>query len=143
MIKQTFPRMHVGYHVSDIAATIDFYTKFFGTEPVKVHKDYAKFVLSEPSLNISFIETSSEVPNSHIHFGIEVDNPELLKEKLGNAMSHDLAIDEEEEVKCCYARQDKFWVTDPDGYRWEVFHFKEDVVSNDEKYSQKGECCAA
>ncbi len=142
MKDQIFPRMHVGYYVSNIAETIDFYTRFFETEPVKVKKGYAKFILTEPSLNISFIESEQPVQPHFIHFGIEVDDPRQLRQKLGNALSQNLSIDEEKEVQCCYAKQDKFWVQDPDGYRWEVYHFKEDVEENDPKYSKEGQCCA-
>ena len=141
MTEQTFPRMHMGYHVSNLQNTIDFYTKFFGVEPVKVKKDYVKFILTQPSLNISFIENPDHVQKDHLHFGIEVNNAKDLQHRLGQALRYDLSIDDEKEVKCCYAKQDKFWVTDPDGYRWEVFHFKEDVTSNDEQYSTEGACC--
>ncbi|MEM8569146.1 MAG: ArsI/CadI family heavy metal resistance metalloenzyme [Bacteroidota bacterium] len=142
-IKSQFPRTHVGYGVKDIQATVEFYEKFFQIEPVKVKNDYAKFILKEPSLNISFTQSSKPIQPVHIHFGIELDDAEQLKQRLGNAMGHELSIDEEKEVKCCYAKQDKFWVTDPDGYRWEVFIFKEDVEKNDKVNSEVGECCAA
>ncbi len=138
-----FPRVHVGYGVKNIKETIDFYTKFLQTEPVKVKEDYAKFVLTEPSLNISFKQTSKPVEPGHIHFGIELNGVDQLKQRLGNAMGHELSIDEEKDVKCCYAKQDKFWVTDPDGYRWEVFVFKEDVEINDTVKLGESECCAA
>ncbi|MEM9391475.1 MAG: ArsI/CadI family heavy metal resistance metalloenzyme [Bacteroidota bacterium] len=142
-IKSQFPRTHVGYGVKNIEATVEFYSKFFQVEPVKVKKDYAKFILEEPSLNISFSQSSIPIHPGHIHFGIELDDAEQLRQRLGSAMSHELSIDEEKEVKCCYAKQDKFWVTDPDGYRWEVFVFKEDVDENDKANSEVRECCAA
>lgn len=143
MNDKNFPRVHTGYYVSNIAKTVDFYSKFFDTEPVKVKDDYAKFILNEPSLNISFVQSAKSVKPDFIHFGIEVNDPEELKRRLGNAMRHDLAIDVEKEVKCCYAKQDKFWVTDPDGYKWEVYQFVEDVEQNDPKYtSEEGACCA-
>lgn len=138
--KHQFPRTHMGYAVSNIKETVDFYTKFFQVEPVKIKSDYAKFILDAPSLNISFSQTSKSVKPGHIHFGIEVNNAEELKKRLGNAMSHELPIDQEKDVSCCYAKQDKFWVTDPDGYKWEVFLFKEDVEANDE-VSTESECC--
>ena len=141
MKNDKFPRMHVSYYVSNIDATIEFYTRFFGTKPVKIKNGYAKFVLTEPSLNISFVESKQSIVPSFIHFGIEVDDPELLQQKLESAVSHQLIVDEEKEVNCCYARQDKFWVTDPDGYKWEVYYFKEDVEQNDPKYSVDGICC--
>lgn len=143
MNTEIFPRIHTGYYVSNMKKTVDFYTKFFETEPVKVKDDYAKFLIKEPSLNISFVQSTKTIKPDFIHFGIEVNDPEELKRRLGNAMRHDLPIDVEKEVKCCYAKQDKFWVTDPDGYKWEVYQFLEDVERNDKKYSkEEGTCCA-
>ena len=139
MKNEQFPRMHVSYYVSNINKTIDFYTKFFETQPNKVKEGYAKYLLSEPSLNISFIENKEAVKNNAAHFGIEVNNPDELKQRLGNAMHHNLPIDEEKDVQCCYARQDKFWVTDPDGYRWEVYQYLED---SEQLTSQISECCS-
>jgi len=141
MSKELFPRMHISYQVSDIENSIDFYTKFFEVDPVKVKPGYAKFILQNPSLNISFIENKKGINQHTAHFGIEVNDPELLKQKLGNAMHHDLPIDLEKDVQCCYAKQDKFWVTDPDGYRWEVYHFLEDseILSDKEETT----CCSS
>jgi hypothetical protein len=31
-------------------------------------------------------------------------------------------------VNCCYANQTKFWVIDPDGVEWEVYHVNFDLV---------------
>ena len=33
---------------------------------------------------------------------------------------------DEMDTTCCYAVQDKFWVTDPDGNEWEFFYTKAD-----------------
>lgn len=141
MKNELFPRIHISYQVSNLDSTIAFYSKFFEKEPVKVKEGYAKYILEEPSLNISFIENKDGVQPHTAHFGIEVNDPELLKQKLGNAMHHQLPIDEEKEVQCCYAKQDKFWVTDPDGYRWEVYQFLEDseILSDKEETA----CCTS
>lgn len=141
MSKKLFPRMHISYQVSDIENSIAFYTKFFEVDPVKVKPGYAKFILQKPSLNISFIENKKGGNPHTAHFGIEVNDPDLLKQKLGNAMHHDLPIDLEKDVQCCYAKQDKFWVTDPDGYRWEVYQFLEDseILSDKEETT----CCSS
>jgi hypothetical protein len=32
-------------------------------------------------------------------------------------------------VDCCHANQDKFWVQDPDGVGWEVYHLNYDLES--------------
>jgi hypothetical protein len=43
----------------------------------------------------------------------------------------------------CYAVQDKFWATDPDGHQWEVYYFHEDAEFNDPRYelSDTSACC--
>ena len=139
--KSQFPRTHIGYGVKNITETIEFYTKFFQTSPVKVKSDYAKFILEEPSLNISFTQRSQPVQPDYVHFGLEINDQEQLKQQLGNALKHNLPVDEEKEVDCCYAKQDKFWVTDPDGYRWEVFIFKHDTEKQDRESETAAECC--
>lgn len=140
MKNETFPRLHMSYYVSNIDSTIDFYTKFFEVAPNKVKKGYAKFLVAEPSLNISFIENPEGVKSNAAHYGIEVNNPEVLKQKLGNAMHHNLPIDVEKDVECCYAKQDKFWVTDPDGYKWEVYQYLEDAEKL-QSSAKTSNCC--
>ena len=41
-----------------------------------------------------------------------------------------LRTEREDGVECCYARQTKFWVTDPDKALWEVYVFHEDVAGS-------------
>jgi len=36
-------------------------------------------------------------------------------------------------VNCCHANQDKFWVTDPDGVEWEVYHLNYDLEGEEAK----------
>ena len=38
-----------------------------------------------------------------------------------------LPVREEMGVNCCHANQDKFWVQDPDGVEWEVYHLNYDL----------------
>lgn len=130
---------HISLNVSRIDATVGFYKQLFQREPVKVKPDYAKFELENPGLVISFV-LSSDV-NSHFgHLGFRVSSEEELnqsKRALGNHL--EIAL-EEHNTACCYARQEKFWVNDPDGYRWEVYHFVKDEETNDERYSISP-CC--
>ena len=34
----------------------------------------------------------------------------------------DVRMVQEDQQPCCYARSDKYWVTDPSGIAWETFH---------------------
>src|SRR5690349_3440423 len=117
-----FPRMHVSVYVSDIQRSVEFYTKFFGQEPVKVKPNYAKYVLDKPSLIISFVENKDRVQANFGHLGFQVETLEDLNIKLWETKKKNLVTKEESGV-CCYAKQDKFWVSDPDGVQWEVYYF--------------------
>ena len=136
--KTVFPRTHISLFVSDIGETVAFYDKFFNESAAKVKDDYAKYELDAPALTISFIQNPEKV-NTSGHYGIQVKTKEELNEKLNLARGHKLVELEEAETACCYAIQNKFWVQDPDGYEWEVYHFLGDVEQNQEK--QAAACC--
>ena len=121
---ETF-KFHIGLNVSDIEKTTAFYKKLFGQEPVKEETGYSKFELENPGLVISFIESDNQSP-SFGHLGIRVNSEEELAQKKSEVEKL-LKIElEEKNTSCCYAVQNKFWVKDPDGYEWEVYHFLKD-----------------
>lgn len=140
---QIFPRMHVSLYVSDLQKSTQFYTDFFGIEPVKVKHRYAKYVLESPSLIISFVENPERVQQNFGHLGFQVETIEDLNIKLWQAKKKNLVAREEIGTKCCYAKQDKFWVNDPDGVKWEVYYFHEDAEFNDPHYElgEASACC--
>ncbi len=135
--------MHVSLYVSDIQKSVAFYSLFFGTEPTKVKADYAKFVLDEPSLIISFVQNPARVQENFGHLGFQVETMEDLNLRLWQARKHNLVAKEEAGTNCCYAKQDKFWANDPDGVQWEVYYFHEDAEFNDPRYegAEAVVCC--
>lgn len=135
--------MHVSLYISDIARTVDFYSSFFGQEATKVKPGYAKFVLEKPSLIISFVENKERVQENFGHLGFQVETVEDLNLKLWEAKKKNLVAKEEVGTNCCYARQDKFWVNDPDGVQWEVYYFHADAEFNDPHYesNEASACC--
>lgn len=139
-----FPRMHVSLYVSDIRATVDFYTTFFGVEATKVKPGYAKFELAEPGLIISFVENADRVKSNFGHLGIQVASKEEMERRLEVARANNHVSLEEIGTACCYAVQDKFWATDPDGHQWEVYYFHADSEFNDPKYANEdtSACCS-
>lgn len=139
----SFPRMHVSLYVADINETVQFYETFFAQSAEKVKPGYAKFHLSEPSLIISFVENAKEVAPLFGHLGFQVETEADLEQRLNAAKAAGLVMLEEKGTNCCYATQDKFWVADPDGYRWEVYHFHQDVEWNDPHYSTEAEACCS
>ncbi|GHN02047.1 glyoxalase/bleomycin resistance/dioxygenase family protein [Cytophagales bacterium WSM2-2] len=135
--------MHVSLYVSDIKKSVDFYSRFFRQPPVKVRPAYAKYVLENPSLIISFVENKERVQSNFGHLGFQVETPEELNSRLLEAKAEDLVQREEIGTNCCYAKQDKFWVNDPDNVQWEVYYFHADAEFNDPHYELKeaSACC--
>lgn len=132
-------RTHIGLNVTDLQASIEFYTKVFNSEPVKVKDDYAKFLPEEPSVNFTLNKKTEVNGNQVGHFGLQVESyEEVIRhkerlEKLG------FFAREEMNTNCCYALQDKFWVTDPDGNEWEFFYTKQD--SEETEQVATSSCC--
>ena len=139
-----FPRMHVSLYVSDLGQSVNFYKQFFGIDPVKVKPKYAKFILEQPSLIISFVENKERVQQNFGHLGFQVETVEDLNIKLWEAKKKNIVAREEQGTNCCYAKQDKFWVNDPDGVQWEVYYFHADADFNDPHYelTEASACCS-
>ncbi len=138
-----FPRMHVSLYVSDIAKTTEFYTALFGQAPDKIKSGYTRFTIPKPALVISFLENAERVQSNFGHLGIQLETLKEVTERLENLKPLGLVSKEEMGVYCCYALQDKFWATDPDGHQWEMYYFHEDVEFNDPKYAAEDAtaCC--
>lgn len=139
----SFPRMHVSLYVNNIQKTVSFYETFFNQKASKLKDDYAKFELTSPSLIISFVQNPARVKANFGHLGFQVDSPEELIKRLDQARVTKLDVLEEMGANCCYAQQDKFWVSDPDGHQWEVYYFHADAAFNDPQYESKeaNACC--
>ena len=113
-------RFHVHLHVQDLPQSICFYSKLFAAEPARLEGDYAKWMLEDPPLNFAI---STRGHGSGIdHLGFQTDNAEELALLKARAQAADLALLDEGNTSCCYARSEKHWVTDPQGIAWEHFH---------------------
>lgn len=113
-------RLHVHVSVTDLAASIRFYRTLFGAEPAVAEPDYAKWMLDEPRLN--FAISTQRQPLGVNHLGFQVDSDEELRGMRARLEAADAGLLEENEQACCYARSDKYWITDPTGVAWETFH---------------------
>jgi len=113
-------RFHVHLHVADLAASIGFYSKLFAAAPARLEADYAKWMLADPPVNFA-ISTRGAQPGID-HLGIQTDDPAELATMKARAEAADMALLDEGETTCCYARSEKHWVTDPQGIAWEHFH---------------------
>lgn len=113
-------RFHVHLNVQDLGKSIAFYSKLFAAEPTRVESDYAKWMLEDPRVNFA-ISTRGGEPGVD-HLGFQTDNAEELVALKDRAEAADMALLDEGQATCCYARSDKHWVTDPQGIAWEHFH---------------------
>jgi catechol 2,3-dioxygenase-like lactoylglutathione lyase family enzyme len=118
-------RVQLALNVSDLNASIDFYSKLFNAEPAKVRPGYANFAIAEPPLKLVLIEDGDGrgrgVTGALNHLGVEVETPEEVRSATAKLAAEGLEPDVQGETTCCYALQDKAWVADPDGAPWEVY----------------------
>ena len=135
-------RFHVHLHVQDLQASIAFYSRLFSAQPARIETDYAKWMLEDPRVNFA-ISTRGSKPGLD-HLGFQVDSTEELVEMKAAAQNADMAMLDEGETTCCYARSDKHWITDPQGVAWEQFHTLGDIPVFNEASQQASEsaCCA-
>jgi catechol 2,3-dioxygenase-like lactoylglutathione lyase family enzyme len=138
-------RFHVHVHVDDLAKSVAFYSKMFAAEPTRHEGDYAKWMLEDPRINFA-ISTRGGTPGVD-HLGFQTDTAEELVELKARAQAADLALFDEGETSCCYARSEKHWVTDPQGVAWEHFHTLADIPVFSQKMaepaSEESACCAS
>lgn len=113
-------RFHVHIAVPDLAASIRFYSTLFGVEPAVRKDDYAKWMLDEPRVNFAISQRGGATGVNHL--GFQVDSGEELEALHARLEAADRAVVAEPGANCCYARSDKYWVTDPAGIAWESFH---------------------
>ena len=129
-------KAHIALNVRDVGASVNFYKRLFGIEPVKVRRGYAKFDVLNPPLNLSLNEYPISDRGALSHLGIQVASTEdvlSIRQQWNNA---GLKTRDEMQTNCCYAIQDKTWVKDPDGNQWEAF-----VVLQD-NLLETSACCA-
>ncbi len=118
-------KTHIALRVADLEKSIAFYQVLFQTEPAKHKADYAKFDIDNPGLNLTLNVSQNIAPGRALsHLGIQVDSTAIVKAAIARFQSAGLALVEESDTDCCYALQDKVWVTDPDGNQWEIFVVK-------------------
>jgi catechol 2,3-dioxygenase-like lactoylglutathione lyase family enzyme len=110
--------MHVG--VTDIDASVAFYTHLFGAQPSVVKPDYAKWMIEDPRINFAISLRDGAVKGIE-HVGLQVENETELAEVYARLKAADRPVLEEGATTCCYAQSEKSWIADPDGVVWEAF----------------------
>ena len=113
-------RVQLALNVNDIDAAVEFYSTLFATEPAKRRPGYANFAVENPPLKLVLFENAAATGTLN-HLGVERESMAEVETEADRLEAAGLTLDVEGDVVCCYARQDKHWVTGPDGQRWENY----------------------
>jgi len=119
-------RVQLALRVGDLAGSIDFYSKLFGTEPAKLRPGYANFAIAEPALKLVLLEGEPGQVTVMDHLGVEVESTDQVNEASVRLTGEGLKTLTEDDTTCCYAVQDKVWVHGPGQEPWEVYTVKAD-----------------
>jgi len=129
---------HLSLDVPDLDGAVAFYRQLFGVEPAKLKPNYAKFELTDPPVALALQE------NGHpglSHLGIRVDSTREVEQASTRLRDSGLVTLDQRDTTCCYARQDKVWVADPAGNRWEVYTVLQDVEEIGTCCEESAACC--
>lgn len=142
-------RVQLALRVADLDRSIEFYSRLFDTTPAKRRPGYANFAITEPPLKLVLLEGRSGQDTRMDHLGVEVESSDLVTEAAHRLTDAGLATRPEDDTTCCYAVQDKVWVTGPGNEPWEVYTVKSDARPDLEgktdprlsEVSGDGTCC--
>jgi catechol 2,3-dioxygenase-like lactoylglutathione lyase family enzyme len=142
-------RVQLALRVADLDAAVEFYGKLFDAAPAKRRPGYANFAIDEPPLKLVLLEGVAGEPTRMDHLGVEVESTDQVRAATSRLAAQGLATDTQDDTTCCYAVQDKVWVTGPGDEPWEVYTVKADDRSDLEGRSElelsavagDGSCC--
>ncbi len=133
-------RVQLALNVTDVDAAVAFYEKVFGTPVTKQRPGYANFAITEPPLKLVLIQNDQGGTMNHI--GVEVETVSEVNKATEGFVGAGLTTYEEQGVECCYAKQDKVFVTDPNGLDWEFYTVLADSPVADKAAVDADSCCA-
>ncbi|MGW1273750.1 ArsI/CadI family heavy metal resistance metalloenzyme [Streptomyces sp. NPDC002491] len=136
-------RVQLALRVADLEGSIAFYSRLFGAEPAKRREGYANFAITEPPLKLVLIEGEASEETRLDHLGVEVASTEDVNAATTRLKESGLAAFEENDTSCCYALQDKVWVTGPGNEPWEVYVVKADADTLEKADAAPDACCGA
>ena len=112
-------RVQLALNVDDLDEAVRFYSKLFNTDPAKLKDGYANFAIAEPPLKLVLIENPGQGGTLN-HLGVEVDTSQTVHDEIARLTDAGLFTEEEIGTTCCFALQDKVWVTGPASEKWEI-----------------------
>lgn len=142
-------RFHVHVVVDDLASNVRFYSTVFGMPPTVEKPDYAKWMVEDPRINFAISSRGGKPGLDHL--GLQVDSDGELNELREQIAQAEIAAFDQPQAQCCYARSDKYWITDPQGIAWETYHtldqvevFGQDTARAVDSVEEKPDqaCCA-
>jgi catechol 2,3-dioxygenase-like lactoylglutathione lyase family enzyme len=142
-------RVQLALNVSDVDEAVAFYSRLFQAEPAKRRPGYANFAIADPPLKLVLLEAAdargSGVAGALNHLGVEVEDTGAVVAATTRLAAAGLATATEQGTTCCYATQDKVWVSDPDGAPWEVYTVLADAPAEVTTPGRVGDaaCCGA
>jgi catechol 2,3-dioxygenase-like lactoylglutathione lyase family enzyme len=131
-------RVQLALRVSDLEASVAFYSRLLGAEPAKRRPGYANFAIAEPPLKLVLLEGEPGRPTVMDHLGVEVETTQQVTEATARLAGQGLETTVEDDTTCCYAVQDKVWVSGPGEEPWEVYVVKADA---DHMTKEAGSVC--
>lgn len=134
-------RVQLALNVSNVDEAVEFYQKLFGVEPAKRRPGYANFAITEPPLKLVLIEKPASAGTLN-HLGVEVETEVEVKVASDRLTQAGLVPVPEDGVDCCYALQNKAWITDPDGAPWEIYTVLEHTEPTPREGQQDAIACA-
>jgi catechol 2,3-dioxygenase-like lactoylglutathione lyase family enzyme len=136
-------RFHVHVAVDDLEANVRFYSTVFDAQPTVQKPDYAKWMLEDPRINFAISQRGAKVGVDHL--GFQVDSDEELSALRKQVADAEIAALDQPDATCCYARSDKYWVTDPQGIAWETYRTlgEAEIFGAETKKAEEAAACCA
>lgn len=136
------PRIQLALNVDNLAEAVAFYSKLFNTQPAKLKEGlkngYANFAVADPPLKLVLLENPGSGATLN-HLGVEVESSDLVHDEIARLAGEGMFTEEQIGTTCCFATQDKVWVTGPGGEKWEIYT----VLADSETFGSSPELLAA